>query len=208
MCASSRNCAQVRTRCLQFLEDAHIDHKYGDAYQHCMTSVEFYAEDLITSEKHLITSAKIVLNMLAGLDGKKVMIYAGSALPRYPGQEIFVYADTLIAPYVGGTRGASKPRFTRPMTFSIESMAKTANANGVTLYMLDAADEKGGDLPSAEEGEMHDQQAAFVEYNNTADAFQAVAQLTGGIALTHTANFDLALNTVARDLDSYYSLGY
>src|SRR6185369_16731721 len=48
----------------------------------------------------------------------------------------------------------------------------------------------------------------FLDFTNTANAFGAMARMTGGIALMRTNNFDLALNTVARDLGSYYSLGY
>lgn len=199
----------VRSECMQDLDNARIDHAYARWYQECLSQVRGYSEEATMIEKHLIGSTKVVLNMLAGLDGKKVMIYAGSSLPRHPGHELFVMADNLFLPLLPRLMPSSiGGGSAEPMTFSIEGMAKTANANGVTMYMIDGADDKAIDLPNAAQGEMPDSQSAFIEYDNTASAFQAVAQITGGMALTHTSDFDLAMNTVAQDLDSYYSLGY
>ncbi len=47
-----------------------------------------------------------------------------------------------------------------------------------------------------------------MKFTNTAMAYLTLAQVTGGISLTNTSNFDVAFNTVAHDLNSYYSLGY
>jgi hypothetical protein len=73
--------------------------------------------------------------------------------------------------------------------------------------MVDGADDRS-EMSNAADGEMPDAQSAFIQYDNTASAFQAVARITGGMALTHTSNFDVAMETVAHDLESYYSLGY
>src|SRR3954464_11153668 len=148
-----------------------------------------------------------MLNMRAGLDGKEVLRCFASALPQHPGYELFVYADNLFFPYlprmhpssIGG--GGSET-----MTFSIEDMAKTANANGVTMYMVDGADDRS-EMSNAADGEMPDAQSAFIQYDNTASAIQAVARITGGMALTHTSNFDVAMGIRRHDLESYYSLG-
>jgi hypothetical protein len=35
-----------------------------------------------------------------------------------------------------------------------------------------------------------------------------MAEVTGGVAITRTSNFDLAFDSINRDLSSYYSLGY
>lgn len=201
---------QVQQKCTQMLEDARYTHAYDAAFNNCVGVTKAYSEQLYLIERHLVASARLVLGMVAGVDGKKVMIYAGSALPRKPAYDLFVFADHLFYPYlrnfhpssIGGGNTAIS------MTLSIEELAKTANANGVTMYMIDAADETKGLMSTAADTVVPDAQAAFADYDNTASAFQAVAQLTGGIALTHTENFDSALETVAHDLDNYYSLGY
>jgi len=93
----------------------------------------------------------------------------------------------------------------RSLSVDIEKLARNANANGVTVYMIDTADPEGS---GAEVGEAPDANVAFTEFTNTALAFQAISRITGGVALTASRNFDFAVQTVARDLGSYYSLGY
>jgi hypothetical protein len=39
-------------------------------------------------------------------------------------------------------------------------------------------------------------------------AYQTLARISGGMALTNTQNFDVAFDTLATDLNSYYSLGF
>jgi len=199
---------QIRTRCTQLLNDAGRRDPQG-AFDNCVGIIQSYSEELTMIERHLITSTGSVLAMLGGMDGKKAMIYAGAALPKRPARELLVFADNLFSPYLRNFRPSQmNARNLSTMSISIEGMAKTANANGVTVYMIDGADESRGILPNAGDEFAPDSQAEFTEYDNTAQAFQVVAKLTGGIALTHTQNFDLAMDTVARDLDNYYSLGY
>lgn len=49
---------------------------------------------------------------------------------------------------------------------------------------------------------------SFSRDANTASALQTIASITGGVAITRSSNFDLAFDTITRDLSSYYSLGY
>jgi VWFA-related protein len=199
---------QIRSRCTQLLQDSGYRNPQG-AFDNCVGIIESYAEELSMIERHLIASTSSVLAMLGGMEGKKAMIYAGAALPKRPARELLVFADNLFSPYIRNFRPSSmSARNLSPISITIEGMAKTANANGVTVYMIDGADESRGVLPNAADNTAPDAEAAFTEYDNTAQAFQVVAKLTGGIALTHTQNFDLAIDTVARDLDNYYSLGY
>jgi VWFA-related protein len=198
----------IRARCTQLLQDSGYRDPQG-AFDNCVGMVQSYAEELTMIESHLIASTSSVLAMLGGMEGKKAMIYAGAALPKRPARELLVFADNLFSPYLRNFRPSQmNARNLSTMSISIEGIARTANANGVTIYVIDGADESRGLLPGAADDSMPDSQAAFVEYDNTAQAFEVVAKLTGGMALTHTQNFDLAMDTVARDLDNYYSLGY
>ena len=90
----------------------------------------------------------------------------------------------------------------------LEKVAKQANANNVTMYMIDGADPTKGTVADATTNEQMDPTVDFIDFTSTANAFGAMAKMTGGIALMRTNNFDLALNTVAHDLGAYYSLGY
>jgi hypothetical protein len=66
-----------------------------------------------------------------------------------------------------------------------------------------------GFMPNAESSvEAVDVSSSFTSYASTLTAFAAVAGSTGGMALTRANGFDFALDTLARDLNSYYSLGF
>jgi hypothetical protein len=72
--------------------------------------------------------------------------------------------------------------------------------------MLDAADTR--DAASALSPVMTDYTEAFANFADTASAFHALASITGGAALSNTQNFDAGFQLLARDLSSFYSLGY
>jgi hypothetical protein len=73
--------------------------------------------------------------------------------------------------------------------------------------MIDTADQQRDTL-SAENAEQPDYTLDFERFTNTASAFKALADITGGAALLGTQNFDSAFQTLAHDLSFFYSLGY
>ena len=176
-----------------------------DTYQQALSMTRAYADDLYNDEKRLTAAMSTMITTLAGLEGKKVMVFVGAQLPDRPGFDMFQWIDQLFSgaqTIPVAQREAS--RFS--IATDLEKVAKQANANNVTMYMIDGADPTKG--PSATSNDQLDPTVDFIDFTNTANAFGAMAKMTGGIALMRTHNFDLALNTVARDLGAYYSLGY
>jgi hypothetical protein len=98
------------------------------------------------------------------------------------------------------------------MTFDgtnlIQSVARTANANGITLYTVHAAGLTGGNEMSAEHSRPTPAAVAHATETNTTESMHLMADLTGGLASVQTNNFGLAFERIQRDLESYYSLGY
>jgi hypothetical protein len=90
-------------------------------------------------------------------------------------------------------------------TFSIEKFARQANADGVTVYVIDAADSRN--YISAESPMSTDLSEQFASFTNTAQAYQTMARITGGV-LVNSNNFDAAFTVINKDLGYYYSLGY
>ncbi|MCU1347353.1 MAG: hypothetical protein JWO56_383 [Acidobacteria bacterium] len=181
----------------------------GDAKREAFDYVNQYATELWSIQRSLASSMKLALATLSGVDGKKVMVYAGEHMPQHPGAEMYGWAEQqfmLVGVPVTGAQYMLGNQVS--MTLALESVAKQANAAGVTMYMLDSADPLKGVLASAADNEISDPALAFADFTNTAQSFQAIASLTGGVALTQSSNFDVALKTVANDLEAYYSLGY
>ncbi|HVR40710.1 MAG TPA: VWA domain-containing protein, partial [Thermoanaerobaculia bacterium] len=164
--------------------------------------VRAFADEVSLNAKLLIEAVNTTLTAMSGLEGKKAMVFAGAHLPDKPGADIFQWMRTI--PAMGNTNLIAESGH-RSLTLDINKLARNANANGVTMYMIDTADPEGG---SSESNELPDSVEGFTEFTNTAQAFQTIAKITGGVALTSSRNFDLAVRTVANDLASYYSLGY
>jgi VWFA-related protein len=198
---------QVKRHCQELLDMAR-DGKMltmPQAYDQCRSTVSAHADRVWMISKTLLEAMRLTMTTLSGLEGKKVMVFAGAHLPEQPGLELYMYMTQLFGPFIKNIQmqGFNSDR---SQTFSIERLARQANADGVTMYMIDAADSR--DTTSAEQSRMTETDESFTKFSNTAMAYLTLARVTGGISLTNTSNFDVAFNTVARDLNSYYSLGY
>jgi VWFA-related protein len=173
--------------------------------------VESYVEEVIFSSRNTLAALGQTAAAISGVDGKKVLIFAGAHMPERPGVEMYQWLYNAFTPYMG-TQGVP---FTSEIIlgktgsmqhYSIEEAAKQASINGVALYPIDAADSR--DMSNAETPMGTDTLEQFTNFTNTAMAYQTLARISGGMALTNTQNFDVAFDTLATDLNSYYSLGF
>ena len=182
---------------------------WKDAYSHATSDVESHVEEEIFSARNTLAALGQITAALAGMEGKNVIIFAGAHLPEKPGVELYQWLYNAFSTYmpsltlgnesISGKTGSMQH-------FSIEEAAKQASANGVALYMIDAADSR--DSGSAETTAAPDRVESFLTFTNTAMAYQTLARISGGLAITNTSNFDSAFQTVANDLNSYYSIGF
>jgi VWFA-related protein len=178
------------------------------SYDEALANARSYAESVEHDLRQSVESINGLLTTLAGVDGKKILVLTTEGFQIQPGREIFTMIDE-----VAREKGWQSSSMLEAMGYNgsslIESIAKTANANGITLYTIHA-----GGLAAGMEGTTADNQQA-ISYNvtsaalsNTTESLQMLAELTGGLATTRTNNFAGAFKDIVRDLDSYYSLGY
>lgn len=180
-----------------------------DYYGLAMSAADAYVEEVIFNARNTLTSLTAVTTTMSGMEGKNVVVFAGGYLPEKPGAEVYRYVYNAFVPYMPGLSMNTESLFGKSgslQQYKIADTAKAASASGVTLYTVDAADTR--DITSAENAIHTDQEEQFMTFTNTAAAYDTLARMTGGIAVTNTANFDVAFRTLADDLDSYYSLGF
>jgi VWFA-related protein len=180
-----------------------------DYYKMSLGLVENYVEEVIFSSRNTLAALGQTTAAISGVEGKKVLIFAGAHLPERPGIEMYQWLTNAFSPYLGSTTFSTDSILGKTGSmqhYSIEEAAKQSSINGVTLYMIDAADSR--DMVSAESSLGTDTTEQFTNFTNTAMAYQTLARISGGLALTNTENFDVAFQTLATDLDSYYSLGF
>jgi VWFA-related protein len=198
----------VRRQCTDALDAAKSrDITMAQAWDMCKGAVSAYSEQVAQSTAKTIEAMRLTSTTLAGLDGKKVMVIAGAHLPERPGLELNMWAFQTFSPYMRNLNQMQAMAETAHNTqvFSIEKFARQANADGVTVYVIDAADNR--DYSSAEQAEATDTTQQFAAFTNTAMAYQTIARITGGM-MVNSNNFDAAFTAVSKDLGYYYSLGY
>lgn len=186
---------------------------WDQAYGYCKSAVSVYADEMMRNARSVLEGMRLTSTTLAGLDGKKVMVIAGAHLPERPGMELQMWAMAAFQKYLPRLSPIQAMADTAHnlTTFSIDKFARQANADGVTVYVIDAYDSRNS--TSAEiAGDMNIDPSErlaeeFSSFTNTAAAYQTIARVTGGV-MVNSSNFDAAFDAVAKDLGYYYSLGY
>jgi VWFA-related protein len=191
-------------------------HDYADAIAHrvppnvasdlCMHEAQQQMTVDIVRNRRLADAMRMAVTTIGGLDGRKAMIVAGSGLPLRPGYELFTLAKQTFAGLIRGFPPIDDKRFER-QTEEVEDVARHASSYDVALYFLNtsqAVESSGVQIGVAAPSTGG---ADFLRSGNTQDAYQLLADETGGLA-PRQRNVDAALASIVETLDSYYSIGY
>jgi VWFA-related protein len=171
----------------------------GEAINIARQSAEALDADIRLS----IDGIKSAINALAGLEGRKVLIYVSDGLPQIVGEELF---DAVQRKFRTGEGPMEGFHFDR--TASYASIIQAANAQGVTLYAIDASGLQIAEGVSAEYGVADNRANTFVLQQNFQAPLIMMAEQTGGVAAINTNKPDKELAEIARDFSDFYSLGY
>ncbi|HEX6201834.1 MAG TPA: VWA domain-containing protein, partial [Thermoanaerobaculia bacterium] len=166
-----------------------------------------FAQNLYHETETTIAAAKSMVNMLAGVVGRKALLYVSDGLPLVAGEDLYVAVQE---------RHSTVGSRLRSRQFDLASryreLAAQANGGEVTLYMLEArglevassvsAESMGSTLP-------HGRFAIEAARDANLEApLLELAEATGGQAILNTNAVDRMLDRVARDFRTYYSIGY
>ncbi|HUP61883.1 MAG TPA: VWA domain-containing protein [Thermoanaerobaculia bacterium] len=177
-----------------------------NGYEHCIGMAREEAARTTMLSRQLLGGVNVALATLGEVEAKKVLVLAGANLPQKPGLDLYLWANELFAPYlVGFDKPIARPHEEeRAQRELIERVGRSANAYGVTLYALAApaaVDAMSHAVPIDVAG------GDSLQRQNTEAAFETLATLTGGLS-GHISKMDATLSAIARDLGSYYSIGY
>lgn len=181
----------------------------ASSYSEAIATARTYAASIEHDLRQSVASINALMSTLAGVEGKKILVLTSEGFPMQPGREMFYFIDEIAREKNWSSGGSSLLEgMTYDGTSLIQSVAKAANANEITLYTVHAAGLTGGTEMSAEYARATPQIVSHMAASNTTESMQMMAQMTGGLASVNTNNFADAFRNVQRDLDSYYSLGY
>ncbi|HEX2832992.1 MAG TPA: VWA domain-containing protein [Thermoanaerobaculia bacterium] len=181
----------------------------AQSYDEAVAIARQYASSVEHDLRQGVASLNALMSTLAGVEGKKILVLTSEGFPIQPGREMFYFIDDQ-AREKGWTNATST--MLESMTYDsadeIQKVAKTANANGITIYTVHAAGLTGGMEMSAEYSRAVSNNVSSAALSNTTESMQLIAQMTGGLASVNSNNFQGAFERIQKDLDSYYSLGY
>lgn len=186
-----------------------------DGVSNAYSAIRSYVQER-RSEMRLTTKAlRETLRALAGLPGRKALVYVSDGLPARPGEELYqVMADLFSAgslgePVIDPTIEAL--REDQGQLFN--DVIREANAQQVTFYPIDARGPRGEGRLSAEFGNQAGGPAgntvlAGLREASLQEPLIDLAEATGGATILNTFNFDQALTTASSAFDTFYSLGF
>ncbi len=163
-----------------------------------------YAQSLENDLRFSIDSLKQMVDTLAGLPGRKALLYVSDGLPMRAGEDAF---HAMSDKYQESSILMETFRF--DSTRSFQEITAKANTNGVVFYTLEAAGLRTYSYLDASNANLNGgAQIDQIHFSNLQAPLFLLAQETGGFAITNTNNFVPMLARVGADFDNYYSLGY
>lgn len=175
----------------------------ADALMHLRPFVESMHNDL----NFTIDAMTNIVDSLAGLPGRKALLYVSDGLAMKPGEEFFYLVQ-------------QKFHYTAVMTEMMNwdlsrdfrRLGNKANSNRVTFYTIDAGGLRTFSQSSVEVAEAGDPgMSTFVDsiyIQNLQEPLRFLADMTGGFAIVNTNDVGKDLTKLASDLNTYYSIGY
>jgi len=192
------------------MRDTQSHIKEARSYDEALAAARSYSQSIEHDLRQSVTSIVGLMQTLAGVEGKKVLVLASEGFPIQPGREMFEYLEELQREKSGWGQGST---FIEGMHFDaaelIRSIGKAANANDITMYTIHAGGlAAGNESGSAENAAPTSFAVSQAALSNSTESLRMLADMTGGLASVQTNNFANAFVRIQRDLDSYYSLGY
>ena len=171
-----------------------------------------YAEQFAYAEEHRIavsnTGLADLASTLAGVPGRKAVIYISDGLPQRPALSAFEYLGNQLCPE--RTVDAQREMVKYEESSSFNRVTAHANANRVTFYSLDAAGLRGGLHldPSFQRRYVPSAHNDHVRSMNQQAGIFLLASETGGRMLANANDPVLVLPSVAEELQHGYSLAF
>lgn len=167
-----------------------------------------FADNARNEAEESIDGLREMLESLAGLPGRKMLVHVSDGLPAVPGQDLFQavqqhYAD----------QSALAEAMGYDLSQRYVHLIAEANSNRVSFYTIDAAGLRtqsgiGADTRAVNTPTGVNMAVDSIRTSNLQDTLINMADRTGGQAIFNTNDVSEGLQRVTQDFNNYYSLGY
>ncbi len=187
-----------RRDALRNIEDA-------ESANEAMMYARAYSESVYNDLSFTINAMKDIVNSLAGMPGRKAILYVSDGVPMMAGQDIFYAVQSKF----GQETGSLTEAFSYDASRRFTELTSQANANRVTFYTIDAAGLRTfGSVSAENQGPGQGIMVDSVQISNLQSTLQMMAEKTGGMAILNSNTVTPQLDRIAQDFNTYYSLGY
>lgn len=165
-----------------------------------------YAESIFSDMSFTLDAIKQMVENLAGLPGRKAVLYVSDGLSMRAGEDVFHAMSGKFPDASSVLLDSLRYDLTRRFT----GVTNQANANRVSFYTLEAAGLRTYTYMDASNATFSNNAARVdqVHFSNLQNSLRFMADETGGMAMFNTNNYTPLLNRMADDFENYYSLGF
>jgi len=194
---------QLESERRQILEEL-ID---AEQIQDAEWRVRQYAESLLNDVSFSIDAMKEMVGSLAGLDGRKMLLYVSDGVPMIPGQDLYYFVQEKFtdSSTLGEVMNYDASR-------QFQQLANLANSSDVTFYTIDAAGLRVSSSIGAENSRIERTVSPgfmdSIETSNLQSPLILLARETGGQVIMNTNDVSKGLSKISEDFGTYYSLAY
>jgi VWFA-related protein len=176
--------------------------------QEVYAAIRSYVQQRFNETRGTLDALTGFTDALAGLPGRKSLLYVGGGLSLRPGEAFFQAWQSKFADLSNSVGASDFDGFENDLTRFFEQLVQHANSNRVTFYTLGATEELAG--VSAESGgsSTWTTQLATTEEMNLTESMRRLGDGTGGLASVNAINPRLILARMLDDFNAYYSLGF
>ncbi len=169
--------------------------------------IRSYSDEQKLEVERSLGNLRKLIDSLAGLRGRKAVVYAADSLSLNPAEELYQALERR-----SGDLTVLHQSIQYDVSRDFQSLAAAANSAKVAFYTLHAA---GLEVPMAASAEVAG--SGFDELRSTVDSVRTanlqgsgrlLAGETGGLAFLNTNDFSAGLAQMGDDFSTYYSLGY
>lgn len=179
---------------IQVVADALMIGGWGPAAE---ARVREYAEIETSFVAASLSALETVVGWLAGLPGRKAILYVSDGLPAVPGEDLFVWAEAYSG-FRSGRRVSAMNAGSYDASELFRRVTSRASRNRVAIYPIESMGARWVRGTTLQENRIRNRQ----------DGLRFLAEETGGRTMLNVSQSGEALKTMAGDLSTYYSVGY
>src|SRR5205807_6315137 len=111
----------------------------GSNQDDAIAQARSYSESVNHDLRQSVESLNALMSTLAGVEGKKILVLTTEGFQMQPGREMFYQVDETAHQKGWQGQGSLLEGMEFESSHLIQEVAKTANANGITMYPIHAA---------------------------------------------------------------------